>query len=310
MILKATSRINIPLCPILYPAQINDNMSEDRKVYDLFISHASEDKDDLVRPLATSLERRGVKVWYDEFSLRLGDSLSSSIDMGIRDSRYGIVVLSPSFLSKSWPDYEYRSLLTREVDGERIILPLWYGICKEDVKRYSPFLADIKSLSIGKNDLDPIIDEVLRVVRPDLWREKRMRDTMKKIISKTEPSLMKVTDIIPSDRKRSSLTADQLVRCKTVFFGIGTHLNLSFQDFIDGYEKDMIPERELQTWEIMNACYLELIAAHPEATDSVKYSLYKTLLTLSVGLIDNTPALSDELLKETYSVWLANYHDI
>lgn len=113
-------------------------MSEDRKVYDLFISHASEDKDDLVRPLATSLERRGVKVWYDEFSLRLGDSLSSSIDMGIRDSRYGIVVLSPSFLSKSWPDYEYRSLLTREVDGERIILPLWYGICKEDVKRYSP----------------------------------------------------------------------------------------------------------------------------------------------------------------------------
>lgn len=81
---------------------------------------------------------------------------------------------------------------------------------------------------------------------------------------------MKVTEIIPSDRKRSSLTADQLVRCKTVFFGIGTHLGLSFQDFIDGYEKDMIPERELQTWEIMNACYLEVIAAHPEATDSVK----------------------------------------
>lgn len=121
---------------------------------------------------------------------------------------------------------------------------------------------------------------------------------------------MKVTEIIPSDRKRSSLTADQLVRCKTVFFGIGTHLGLSFQDFIDGYEKDMIPERELQTWEIMNACYLEVIAAHPEATDSVKYSLYKTLLTLSVGLIDNIPALSAELLNETYSVWLANYHDI
>ena len=85
-------------------------MEKDHKHYDVFISHASEDKDSFVRPLANMLEQTGLKVWYDEFSLRLGDSLSASIDKGIMDSRYGILILSPNFLNKNWTDYEYRSL--------------------------------------------------------------------------------------------------------------------------------------------------------------------------------------------------------
>ena len=77
--------------------------------YDVFISHASEDKDLIVRPLVTMLEKLSVRVWYDEFSLKLGDSLSASIDKGLLESRFGIVVLSKSFLKKNWTDYEYRS---------------------------------------------------------------------------------------------------------------------------------------------------------------------------------------------------------
>lgn len=95
------------------------------KKYDIFISHASEDKDAIVRLLATILERLSVRVWYDEFSLQLGDSLTASIDKGLQESKYGLVVLSKAFLSKRWPEYEYRSLMTREIDGERVILPLW-----------------------------------------------------------------------------------------------------------------------------------------------------------------------------------------
>lgn len=98
-------------------------MMEDKK-YDLFISHASEDKDEIVRPMATILERLSVRVWYDEFSLQLGDSLTASIDKGLRLSRYGLLVLSKAFIGKNWPDYEYRSLLTRQIDGESVILPL------------------------------------------------------------------------------------------------------------------------------------------------------------------------------------------
>ncbi len=38
-----------------------------------------------------------VRVWYDEFSLQLGDSLTASIDRGLQESRYGLVVLSKTF---------------------------------------------------------------------------------------------------------------------------------------------------------------------------------------------------------------------
>ena len=92
----------------------------ENKKYDIFISHASEDKDLLVRPLAMILERLSVRVWYDEFSLKLGDSLTTSIDMGLHQSRFGLLVLSKSFLGKNWPAYEYRSLLTRQIDGDKV----------------------------------------------------------------------------------------------------------------------------------------------------------------------------------------------
>lgn len=72
-------------------------------LYDAFICHASEDKDDFVRPLAERLVRDHVEVWYDEFSLTVGDSLRRSIDRGLRSSRFGVVILSPSFLAKRWP---------------------------------------------------------------------------------------------------------------------------------------------------------------------------------------------------------------
>ena len=65
------------------------------KLYDVFICHASEDKDDFVRPLAEALRSHRLEVWYDEFALDVGDSLREAIDRGLATSRYGIVVLSP-----------------------------------------------------------------------------------------------------------------------------------------------------------------------------------------------------------------------
>lgn len=50
--------------------------------FDVFISHATEDKEELVRPLAVALQGHGLSVWYDEFELRVGDSLRRKIDAG------------------------------------------------------------------------------------------------------------------------------------------------------------------------------------------------------------------------------------
>jgi len=110
--------------------------------YDAFIAHASEDKAGFVRPLANALGKMGFQVWYDEFELRVGDSLRQSIDKGLINSRFGIVVLSPAFFAKNWPKYELNGLTARELEGHKVILPVWHNITRNDVLQFSPSLAD------------------------------------------------------------------------------------------------------------------------------------------------------------------------
>lgn len=115
---------------------------DSRPSYDAFISHASEDKEDLVRPLADALQRQGLRVWYDEFELKVGDSLRRSIDRGLASSRFGIVVLSPDFFAKNWPQYELDGLVAKEIAGGKVILPLWHKVSKDEVLAQSPSLSD------------------------------------------------------------------------------------------------------------------------------------------------------------------------
>jgi hypothetical protein len=53
--------------------------------------------------LAEGLRAHGFEVWYDEFSLSLGDSLRRSIEHGMRHTRLGVMIPSPHFFKKSWP---------------------------------------------------------------------------------------------------------------------------------------------------------------------------------------------------------------
>jgi len=106
--------------------------------FDVFISHASEDKAAFVEPLASYLVQHGLKVWYDTFTLKLGDRLRHSIDQGLVRSRYGIVVLSQAFFEKHWPQYELDGLAALEVSGRKVILPIWHGVSREEVVRVSP----------------------------------------------------------------------------------------------------------------------------------------------------------------------------
>lgn len=282
----------------------------DEKKYDIFISHASEDKDAIVRPLATILERLTVRVWYDEFSLQLGDSLTASIDKGLQESRYGLVVLSKAFLSKRWPEYEYRSLMTREIDGERAILPLWYDVTKEDVKNFSLYLADIKALSISKANFGKILPAILKVVRPDIYQERRMQGVLRRAVEDGTKKLVKMSEIKRAISKQSKLTRQQLIRSKAVYYGIGRHLKRNFDDYVDQYELDVVPERELQSWEIMNACYLEALERHSNATDRDREDYFKVLIALSVGWSEvKDVQLSDDEIDELVALWKENYYE-
>ena len=136
-------------------------------LYDVFICHASEDKDSFVRQLAEKLRRAHLEVWYDEFSLTIGDSLRESIDKGLSKSRYGIVILSPSFFKKKWPQRELNGLVAREMSGEnQVILPVWHNITAKEILTHSPPLADRKAVNSIKG-LDIVCRELLKKLRPE-----------------------------------------------------------------------------------------------------------------------------------------------
>ena len=132
--------------------------------FDVFISHASEDKDDVVRPLANALKTGGLNVWFDEFELRIGDSLRRKIDKGLANSRFGVVVLSRSFFSKGWTNYELDGIVTRVVTGEQIILPIWHNISKAEVIEYSPSLADKLARNTATHTVAEIAEEIIEVI--------------------------------------------------------------------------------------------------------------------------------------------------
>ncbi|MCR4426617.1 MAG: toll/interleukin-1 receptor domain-containing protein, partial [Firmicutes bacterium] len=107
-----------------------------------------------------------VEVWYDEFSLELGDSIRRSIDAGLRQSRFGVVVLSPAFFNKQWPQYELDGLTEVEMRGrDKVVLPIWHGVSREDVVSQSPSLANRKSIS-SVAGIEAVVAAIMRVVRP------------------------------------------------------------------------------------------------------------------------------------------------
>lgn len=134
--------------------------------FDVFISHASEDKDSLVRKLADRLESKGLRVWYDESTLQVGDSLRRSIDQGLARSRFGVVVLSPDFFSKNWPQYELDGLVAKEVSGGKVILPIWHRVTKDEVMSNSPTLADRLALNTSTMTIDEIAHKLTCAVAP------------------------------------------------------------------------------------------------------------------------------------------------
>jgi hypothetical protein len=135
-------------------------------LYDVFICHASEDKEEFVSLLANKLREMHVDVWYDDFALNVGDSLRQSIEKGLSKSNYGIVVLSHAFFGKRWPQTELNALFSREMSGNtQVILPIWHKINKEDVLSYFPLMADKKAILSNLGN-DEVCRQIIKKIRP------------------------------------------------------------------------------------------------------------------------------------------------
>jgi hypothetical protein len=132
--------------------------------YDIFISHASEDKDMVARPLAEALQKTGLNVWYDELVLKIGDSLREKIAEGINNSRFAVLILSEFYLSKGWPKHELNGVMSQKMAGKQVVLPVWHGLTKQQVVDFDPGLSDTLARSTSQYTVEEIAAEIASVV--------------------------------------------------------------------------------------------------------------------------------------------------
>jgi len=169
--LRSTSTPSLSTVPSLYLGAAGSlelgylsHSEVEVKSFDVFISHATEDKNDVARPLTEKLRSHGLIVWYDEFELRIGDSLRRKIDRGIANSNFGVIVISRDFIKKGWTNYELDGLITRAVNGDQVILPILHNITRKEVLDYSASLADKISRNTTEFTIEEIADEIADVI--------------------------------------------------------------------------------------------------------------------------------------------------
>lgn len=146
--------------PIVQPANFYDRQSEPE--YDVFISHAWEDKANFVDELATELRKAGFKVWYDTDRIKWGDSMRQKIDEGLSHSKFGIVVLSPNYIApgKYWTKAELDALFSLESINGKMLLPIWHNLTKQDVMNFSPTIANRKAMTTATMTAKDIAEEL------------------------------------------------------------------------------------------------------------------------------------------------------
>jgi len=144
--------------------------------YDVFVCHASEDKDSFVRPLVRQLQLSNVTVWYDEDRIAFGDTSLREMNKGLKASRFGIAIFSPAFLRadgpKPYPDEEYHTLLRLELEQRsKKLLPIRYGgITRAQMIAYSEFLGNRREIDANEYGIERLVNEIVRVVRPESQR--------------------------------------------------------------------------------------------------------------------------------------------
>lgn len=131
--------------------------------YDVFISHAYEDKSSFVNELAVSLKTKGLRVWYSGSELKLGDNITTSVNHALKEAKFGIVIISPIYLKKRWAMNELNALFSSETDHNRI-LPILHNITVAEIRKHLPVLADRYAISSEKG-MQIVTNKVLQVVK-------------------------------------------------------------------------------------------------------------------------------------------------
>jgi hypothetical protein len=139
-------------------------MRQNKYEYDAFISHAVEDKIPIANELCAKLERAGLRIWYSGKELGVGDSIEKTIENGLHRSRYGIVIFSPTYLAKNWTIREFYTLLAKEIEEQKVILPVLYNVTVDELKNKDLLMADRFAVSTERG-IDFVVDRLVREIK-------------------------------------------------------------------------------------------------------------------------------------------------
>lgn len=238
--------------------------------WDLFISHAREDKEALVSPLVEALTAFGLHVWYDDTELKVGDSLSRSIDNGLAKSNYGLVVLSPAFFAKRWPEYELRGLTAREMLGGKLVLPLWHEVTVEDVASYSPPLAEKVALRSSGSTIVTLAVKIIEVVNPGVFTQIHRRLAYLRAYAEAPLQSTNGRPLHESPIRHERLSPDLMSRIRLLRASLLDVHPDTYQGWVDGFRRDSHPSDEIQWWEHLASVYHEFLGLHARRLSRVQ----------------------------------------
>ena len=249
--------------------------------WDIFISHASEDKIRFVDPLANRLQKLAVRVWYDKFVLVPGDRLSEKIAEGLAKSSCGLLILSPSFIGKPWPAYELSGLINRFVEEKTHLIPVWLDVSRQDVANFNPALADLFAI---QGNVDKITDcalEILRIVRPQLHENLTMLTTidLKSVKIEQKPAI----ELKDGPIRHHDLPDSLLIRIQNIWFATRSIFSTSLEKIIENFQRDLRPELEVTVWErIISATQIAMDILRSNSNE-IKKQVFSILMLFSVG---------------------------
>lgn len=259
---------------------------------DAFISHSSHDKNRFVRPLVECLTEHGVGVWYDEYSLRPGDSLSASIDRGLVAARFGIVIISPAFietaLQSGWTHYELRGIVSNSIGApDRRIVPVWLDVTADDVRRWSPSLADLVAIRADMS-IGGIALEIVQAIAPSK-AEGLQRQRFVEVAARTgKQGPAKLSELRPSPPRerrvsgnvplRALLVTEALAECDEAYAS-------DLDTFLENLSRDLHHERELRVMEAIAGSYLR--ACRQSNLDQIeRNALFRVLVAATLDQVD------------------------
>ena len=263
----------------------------------VFISYASEDRD-FVGKLAEILEKVGVDVWYDQYSLKAGDSLMSTIDAGLAHCDFGIVILSKAFLTKKWTKRELRGLVQLETNRkDGLILPVWLDVDKDEILEFSPPLADAVAVTVSGRDSWEVARDLLAAIDPtarfSLRAARSLEPRPGDRNQQMTVELTYINHLPPRPLRMSGPLAIRATLCELAF---PMSAEPDLEEYFTALSQDVAPERELLIHEVLAAAYFSVFQEH-ELNKSERGVLRRYLIGRSLGM-DTSGIAWDALAKD------------